>query len=370
VILTKRKMSPGWLALAFLVAGAGVVLPACSSSDGPTPPESLSACTGDWQTLVPSITDWQKLTYANGRLYYDDQWSGIWYQPATGGSSTSVASFPPSAFGHAFRAADYWIEGDQIVYTAGDRENQFYGAALAGGDPQLLLDVGAQNAGAGWAQFHALTPGDFVWTESPDLGGGDTTSVWHAPRSAPVPAQIGIIHGLVVGMGVAGGAALVAVDGGATYSFSLDGSGARALATTPELTAGPATFIGMDGDGVFWTIPRPGAAPTDALYTVLFVPADGGPVRTFWNSSPSHAVIEWISPDGQGGWIAIVDQLFTEGFASSIYAIDARANARRLACSPLGRFVPPYAPAIAPDALFLVTLQDGAQYEQIDRIPR
>jgi hypothetical protein len=351
------------------VISAGAALSACGSN-GPMPTQSLSACTGDWQTFAPALTDWVKLTYADGVLYSDDEWMGISSRPATGGASTNVASFPPSAFGLAYRAADLWVEGDHIIYTAGERENQFYGAALTGGDPTLLLDAGAQRPDAGWARFHALTATDFVWTESPDAGGYATISVWRAPRSGGSPVQIGAVDGFLRGMGVAGDAALVALDGGSTYAAPLDGSGGRMLATNPDLATSKAVFVGVDQLGAFWSIPRPGAAATDVLSSVVLVPADGGPVRSFWNGSPTRATVDGITSDGSGGWIAVVDQLFTEGFASSLWAIDGHGNGRRLACSPLGVSVPGGAVAIAPDAVFMVALPAAGDSMEIDRVPR
>jgi hypothetical protein len=353
------------LALASVVALCGC------GGNGPMPLESLMDCGGDWQTPFPTVRDAPKIAYADGRLYFDSAWDGISSDPVSGSGSIQVAAFPPSSFGQAFGAAAMWIEGDRVVYTAGDQENQFYSVPSGGGDAQLLLDAGAQRPDAGNAQFHALTSSDFVWTESSGLveSAVTVTTLWRASRADQAPVQIGNVTGLVVGMGVAGDAAIVAVDGGKNYAFALaDGSG-RALATNAALTEGAAQFVGLDGGGVFWSIPRPGAAEADNLSSVLYVPADGGPVRTFWSGSPTHSSVTRITADGGGGWIASVDQLFVEGFADSMWAIDAHGQGRRLACSPLNAFVIDDAPAIAPDAVFVPVLRDSTT-EEVDRIPR
>jgi hypothetical protein len=356
-----------------IVGGVLVLAVACCvggacGSDGPLPLQALSACTGSWDTPLPSLNDWVDLAYADGVLYYNDQWSGIWSRTRGVGPSTSVASFSASAFGHAHRSADMWVESDRVVFTAGERENLFYSVPLAGGDPQLLLDAGALRPDAGWAEFHALAPAQFVWTESSDATGSMIT-VWRAARSDAAPIQIGAAQGPVLGIGVAGDAAIVAIGEGRVYAFPFDGSGGRALATSPELAEGPVKFAGMDEKGVFWRIPRPGATPTDVLYSVVIVPADGGPVRTFWNGSPTHSTPDLIASDGMGAWIAVVGQAFVEGFGSSVWSIDARGTGRRLACSPPGVNALSDAIAIAPDAVFTLALRDVARLE-IDRIPR
>jgi hypothetical protein len=206
----------------------------------------------------------------------------------------------------------------------------------------------------------------------------ESATVWRAGRADATPVQLGDVSGLVLGMGIAGDAALVAVEGPITYAFPLDreagaaaGSGRRTLATNADLTKGPASFVGIDGSGAFWSIPRPGDDQPDALNTLLLVPADGGPVRTLWNGSPSHSSVDSIAPDGSGGWIANVNQLFVEGFAASVYALDAHRNGRRLACSPLGlSTISGNPPIVAPDAVFVVGIPSDFMSEEIDRIPR
>jgi len=350
-----------------LAVACALAATACGS-DEPMPLQSLSACTGSWETVLPALNDWVSMTYADGVLYYNDQWSGIWSRAGGVGPSTRVASFSPSAFGHSYRAVDMWIESDHVVYTAGERENQFYSVPRAGGDPQLLLDAGAERPDAGWAEFHAVTAAEFVWTERSELGGGVIT-VWRAPRSAATPVQIGTVQGIAVGMAVAGDAAIVATAEAGVYAFPFDGSGGHMLPTSTELGKGSAVFAGIDETGVFWRIPRPGAAPADVLYRVVIVPADEGPVRTFWDGSPTHSIPDLIASDGSGGWIAVVGQLFAEGSGSSVWTIDARGAGRRLACAPLGVSALDDALAIAPDGVFTMALHDFTTLE-IDRIPR
>ena len=316
------------------------------------------------------------MLYRDGLLYYEPSSEvssagvPLLAQPVAGGAAATLQTVPFSAIG--FFAADVWLDGDNIAYTQGDQENQLYSVPIAGGDPQLLLDVGAGRTDAGEAQLHDLTSTDFVWTESSSAVFG-ATNVWHASRAGGAAQQIGAVgdassSATVAAIATIGAEAFVATADGAAYAFALDGSNSgtpRTLATRDDVTQG--TFAGLNDAGAFWLVWPSDGSPAQLALS----PADGSAVRTFWAGLPAHASVDRIWPDGDGGWIAIGSEAFQEGSYGEAWAIDAQGHGSRLGCSPPGDVHALQArPAIAPDAVYLFLTDLSGQHREIDRIAR
>ena len=261
-------------------------IPACGTGNGdPAPFESLSACQGDWQTVAHVDGYGSSLLLQDGMIYFEPASSHaivdmpLLAQPISGAMATTVGTVPPSIFGSVFYAAEIWLEGDVIIYTQGEKENQFYSVPLAGGAPQLLADVGAGRPDAGNARHHALSATDFVWTEESNATDGPT-SVFSVPRSGGTPSRIGGVAepSGIAGIAMRGDEVLVATQVGTAYAFALHSpTPPRILATRDDVTQGTSRFAGIDQLGAFWSVPRPGAATQASLSALALTPADGGP---------------------------------------------------------------------------------------------
>jgi hypothetical protein len=370
MIASRRLIAP--LALA-------IVAPACGSEmNGPAPYQPISTCTGDWQMIAPRGGGGTALVHNDGVLYFHvpapaAELGGIWAQPTSGEPATQLVPVPYSAFGDP----GIWLEGDHLVYTAGDQANQFHSVALTGGASQLLLDVSAARSGAGRAFLHDVTSTNFFWTEDSEEIGSSATTLWHAARAGGPPTQIAAppVASPVLGIAAAGETLLVANNEPASYAFSVAGGSGGPLATRPDID-GTARYRGIASDGIFWEVDRPGEALGRNLRTLLLVPADGSPVRTIWNGIPAHSTNDAVWPDGQGGWIAATSHSFEDGHAAAMWAIDGQGNGRRLACVPgwtwltTGGSLHTVTPAITADAVFAVAAAEDGSVGGIVRIPR
>ena len=350
------------------VIAATLALPGCGSdNEGLAPPEPLSACTGDWQTIAQVYGHGSSLWYRDGSLYYEPvshfstAYTPILAQPVAGGPPSEVVQMPPSNFGSAFLSADMWVEGDSIVYTQGDQENQFYSLPVAGVSPQLLADLGSARPGDGFAQLHELSPTDLFWTEESSPGSGLMT-ILTVPRSGGTAQVIGTTNSLmdnslIVGIAVSGGDLLAASDEGTAHALPIspaNPAGVRALASPKTDPSYPfQQFTGIDATGVLWTVLRPGGRQS-GLTSIAFSPADGSPARILWAGVPARSSIDRLWPDGAGGWIGVGSELFDQGFRSIIWSIDARGNGRRLSCAPDANLILSFSsrPAITSDAVY------------------
>jgi hypothetical protein len=358
---------------------AAVALASCGGgSSGPTL-ENASACEAAWTALTPArpydITS--SLVYHAGAIYYTTYASAtyptgaVMAQPTAGGAPTAIAT---TMFGR-----ELWLDGDQLIIAGGDLGTQFYGVPTTGGTPSLLLDGADGRTDAGGAMAYAITPTELFWLEIGLKTVSGPTTAWHAQRTGGTAAAIGSAsavypNGDVLAfqnMAVASDAVLMAEGLGIADAIPLDGSPVRALATSDDLMRARGDFAGIDPAGVYWTVPRAGARPEDDTWSVSLAPADGGPLRPFWDGTPAHSAVFKLWPDGNGGWVAIAGQLFDDLRQHiTVWTIDANGQGRRLACSPTdGTSMPNIqdAPAIAPDAIYL---EDSGSKFQIVRIAR
>jgi len=356
-----------------LGAMALVLAPGCgdSASGGPAPLESASLCTAAWQPLTPAgpYDTSSSLAYRDGVIYYARYSTrAIESLPVTGGTETPVAT--------DVYTRELWVDGDHLLYPGGALGNQFFSVPVAGGTPVQVLDgtAGRTDLGAGLA--YALTPTEIFWTEESKAA---PTTAWRGPRAGGAATFIGSATATIPtgdtlpfsDMAVAPDAVVMATILGVAAAVPLDGSPARTLATSDTLISGYGNLAGIDGAGPYWSVPRAGAPDADDTWSVVLAPQDGSALHTFWEGTPPHAGVEHMWPYGNGGWVAIVDQLFDDmKFHISVWLIDATGMGRRLACEPTTGAQHAHVdtrPAIAPDAIYLV--DDGSKF-QIVRVPR
>jgi hypothetical protein len=352
---------------------AGLAYGGCGdeSPPAPLPLEPLSNCAAAWQPLTARAPYdiVSPLAHHGGDLYYSTLTTQeIRALPTAGGAARVLAP----VFGRRLS-----IEGDHVMFTGGDRGNLFFRLPLTGGTPELLLDAASGRPDSGVVLLHFTTPTEFFWGEGSITSLTAPTTFWRASRAGGSSMEIGrssaTVHGEMISFSdmapTAGGLVLASILGIAQV-LPFDGSPARSLATTEALSKGEGHHVGIDGAGVYWSLPRQKGPPEDDFNDVVLAPADGSPVRTFWTDLPPRSFIGAMWPDGAGGWVAWGGQRFADDDAThtTIWLLGADGAARRLACSP-GIYSDTRIearPAVAPDAVYVAAM--GASW-QIVRIP-
>lgn len=358
-------------------AGIGAVavfgfLSACGGGKSP-PLDSAASCGDNWQTVLtlPGFDVTSPLAYGDGVLYYSSLTARTLTALTTSGGAGTI-------LGTDF-APELWLEADQLVYTGGNTGNLVSSLPVAGGSPTVLLDSAANRPTSGIVLHHAFNATDFYWTEETALDG--PTTVWRASRSGGTPVQIGSVIPIdpvatqnvlpVMDIALDNDAVLLGASMGVAYAVPFDGSGARQLATIDPVSA--ANLAGLDPAGVYWSLPRAGASREGHEWSVDLAPADGSPVRTFWQGLPDDAGVAGMWPIGDGGWALAINQLFDDSKTHlGIWLLAADGKSRRLACSPPGT---PYdlpaieaRPAVAPDAIYFFVA--AGEQTRIVRVPR
>jgi hypothetical protein len=333
--------------------------------------ESASLCSGAWQALTTPqpFDETSPLVYQGGTLYYTVFGTqSLMAQPVSGGAPTVIAQASTN---------ELWGEGDHLLFTAGNLGNQVFSVPFAGGTPALVLDGGAGRTAPGVAFQHAFTPTDFYWIEQSATSLDSPTTVWQQSRSGGTPNQIGSFtftvpgtQDVITGDGIAvsDDAVLVGDDFGSSGAVPLDGSAPRMLAAAVTSPAtGDASLATIDKSGAYWSV-----FPTaNDDFELILSPADGSPARPFWKSHDADVGKMWS--DGNGGWVAYGLQTFDDLVAHAvIWMVDAQGTATRLGCSPgdgMASWVR-VPGAVAPDAIYVITLNLLAATWEIDRIAR
>jgi hypothetical protein len=360
---------PG-LALPPLAALAVALMGCGDRAPSPAPLAALSACMGGWEPLLsrPAYDITSPLAYRDGVIYFSSfKTRSLVALPTDGGPTVDVAPV---------FSRDLWVEGDNLVYTGGPLGNQLFSVPVTGGTPTLVLDGGAGRTEPLLALLTVLTASDFFWTEGVIEG---PTQFWRASRAGGAPTEIGSTtattpSGHVVSfesMAVSNDALVAATVLGVADAVPFNQDPVRPLATTDALGKGFGSLAGVDGAGAYWSLPRPGGLPEDDENDVVLSPADGGPVRPFWNGLPPHSGVFSMWPDGVGGWVVVAPERFDDQlFHTTIWLLGGDGSSRRLACSPgdSGDADVRVRPVVTPDAVFVATT--GSYSLEIVRIPR
>jgi len=334
--------------------------------------QSAGSCSASWQPLMaPSREADVPLSYSDGNLYY---WSilqeSLVALPVGGGAASPIM---PGV------GRDLVVEGNHFLFSSGRQGLQFFQAPLDGGTPTLLVDGAAGQGAPALSMWHAFTSDQIFWTQEDAVG--STSSVWHARRDGgaadllerlpPSGADVPSIPYWTPSVALGQDAVLFGNDGGLGVAVPFDGGPARALAV-PPVASQWIQVVGVDETGVYWEIPKFKDGVKLAATTVVLSPADGGPLRTFWDEVPANGWIDRIWPDGAGGWIMIGRQKLDDDLRHTVvYAYDGK-DARRLGCSPDDSSTSwaDQRVAVTPDAVYLGASDLRESTWQVVRVPR
>jgi hypothetical protein len=380
---TTRLKGEIFASTCLLFATLGVDLAAGCGSEPtatPTPPPfaTASSCAAvGWPTITPPLDGEPSsgLVYSDGHLYYgtflpDDRLTSM---NISDGSQTPLAS---GFTNHV------WVEEDQILYTGGDLGTTLFGLPIAGGTPTVVLDAGAGRTNPGILGAAALTPTDLFWVEQSSVSRMDPVTVWRASRASGVATLMASFPYVKSSddlpfedLALSGDAVVLGGSFRAPTALPLDGSTARALAST-GVPARVGWESGTVGAGVYWTHPR--AGPQDNQWAVIQSPSDGGDAREIAAISPFYGAPYRVWPDGQGGWVMEGETRFDDQNShTTVWLADATGKVTLVACAAAGGLSPQILqirqpPAVTPDFVYLAAESFGGANItwQLLRIPR
>ena len=368
----------GTVATVLAVAASGL-LPACGSGGEAPKHESAALCGGDrWQPVVtlPAGDGTATLAYQNGLLYYSTtETPALIAMPADGsGSATTLA---PVA------AQQLWVEGSQILFTQVSNERQVFSVPATGGTPQMVLDTSAGRTDSGYPIVHGLSGIDYYWIEYTEKAPHPV--VWRASLVGGAPEQIATLK-TPPGASIADdvlpepiaqqmtlGEDSLLVWGDFVFEIVPFAPGpVRVLVPSDAIASGE--VIGLDGGGAYWRVPFGDPMKSTDQWSVVQEPADGSTARTLLQTTGHQTMVTAMWPTGEDGWVAIVQGVFDDGQShTAVSLLAADGTSRTLGCSPAsGLNVPDihFAPAIAPDAIYVIATGNGGGPTQLVRIPR
>ncbi len=362
--------------VALLIVPFAACLPACDGDPVPRVAEVLPlSCPGGWQPVSPpepAVIN-SGLAYREGTLYITLD-RGLISVAVSDGTETVLSTA---------RADALWVEGDQLLLLGGAAGTQLLGMPVTGGTPALIADGTAGRTVVGIGQFgsHLPTATDFFFAESSRISLTDPTTVWRAPRTAAPPTEIARFTELQAsgdaalhfhGVALAPEGLVLGSDWGVGKVVPLDGGSPRTLAVPAVVNVvTDVDFVAVDARGVYWSARTRRNEPL--AEELVISPVDGGAVRPVWSTMPAFSYVVQGWPDGAGGLVLVGAQRFKDenNYRTTIWSIDANANARLLACGAAASY--PYIddspPAIAPDAFYFVAMLDNSQMQFI-RVPR
>ncbi len=342
--------------------------------------ESVKDCGASWQPLTsPQPWDgYSPLVYQAGTLYYTSyNAQALLALPTDGGPPATLAAVVTN---------ELWIEDDHLLFSQGNPANQIDSVPLAGGTPQLLLDGGAGRTSPGNVLAHTFTATDFYWTETSPTSDAVLPTVWHQSRAGGVAEQIGTVAfaapadqtapipgSYLTSRELALTADQILVANSFEFAGGIPLAGGAVVplalpASTPDLSA-EAELVGLDSQGAYWSIPALG----NQSGSVVLSPADGGAAQALWSTQPFASDVSQVRPDGAGGWIVIGNQIFDDQVDHmTVRSLNAQGASTLLGCSPgsLNESFVEQPPAVAPDAVYLVSMNLSAKTTEIDRIAR
>ena len=326
-----------------------------------------------------------KMVWNDGILYFGlDEPPQIVAVDATDGAARLLAEES---------VQDLWVEGDQLLYAS--QGDKLFALPLSGGTPRLVLDAQtALNASIyGLPEHVELDPSYFYW-DLQGQHGSPRWSWWRMPRAggaaemmgtAPLQPPSAIWSTLNLSARGAVISRYLAQDEGVAPYFMAPSAGEpRPLAypSTPPLKS----WIRMEGHSatsILWSqssYEQNSYPPSSRIMISDTTGSAADGVRPFWTGKPPRlapgAYGTW--PDGDGGWIvAGQEPLFGGELHTSVWAVDADGNGRRLGCSASDAVSVSMASAILPDAVYVVvgfanSLSPSYDYGivEVDRRPR
>jgi hypothetical protein len=296
------------------------------------------------------------MVWADGVLYQSRAIAQSVYaivaSPADGGDITTLVL-------NDF-ATGMWIEGDNLLYTHGDRLMQ---VPRAGGDVTTILDGGPgspsdPNVAPGLADAFStplLDSSNFYWTTW-DVSYTGFSHVWRLPRAGgpvegftPIPTYTALgISVLADGVLVVGEQLAPSLPLWHTFVAPFGGGNLRQLA--PIL----GDFMSVDSAGALWSACSPTSESSKFICAAMVSPADGSPAVPLSHDLPNLFQPSQGISDGQGGHFLTGYESFDDGhYHFSEFLVDSAGSATRLACDPGTDYSYSRTSAVAPSALYL-----------------
>jgi hypothetical protein len=349
----------------------------CGGQSSGGSPLDVSVCSAGWNVLLQSsqnvaIIDFAPrsptgsgLTWSNGQLYfeyYDNVERG---HPVIASLSTSGRGVTQIA---AAASPYWWIEADQLTYIAGNYV--LYGTLLDGStQPIQLVDIGQGAADLNLSGF-VLDTQAIYWI-SVQLATSDTVaswSLWQATRGTGQQLKLADMPLKSPASGIGSSLTLTedsvlvydqdyAVLTGTLYKVPKTG-GAPAVLPTP--VSGWPIGIGSDGTSIW--------GETSGNRPQLWrATANGTAPSQVWPDLPRSLYFTDAWPDGSGGWYLVGWEPDNSSPSAktytSVWLLDGKGQASRLACAPLPFVASVYAGATSSDSLYLL-LNDGSHLNE------
>ena len=328
-----------------VTAVASLGLGPCGSGDGPAVPDAgapladLASCADGWQTVLPGQefdVPRDGLRWHQGRIYFASA-AGISAIPDSGGSPTLLTD--QSAW-------SLWIEGDRALYTNPNRgSDKLLSVPLVGGPTSVVVD-GQAGLGTSDHSFNqAVDDSSFYW----DLQRGNGTDLFRVSRSGGAAQKLATAPTSILDRLIPTPAGLLAITArDDAYLVPTEGGQARPLPRD-------GTPLGASAQAVLWWRSRPAVAGYDILRTRIGAEAP----EPFWPAHPDALFPTRAWPDGNGGWIVVGLEKFSDGERhESVWLVDADQKGVRAACDRAAGEATGYVddhPGIAPDAVYLVS---------------
>lgn len=318
----------------------------------------LESCRDAWAALTP-LSDLpgdapSKVQWHEGALYYVHTTIPSRFEsvPDSGGQRAEISRDVGNPF---------WIEDQSIIHARWDR---LFSVPLTGGANTLVSDgqkFGPEAPRENVAfMYQQLDASHMYWVmhryAEPEW------SVWRMPRDGGVSEQIGALPDDVefpAALVLSEERLLVAGADGDAYTLSVNGGNVETLppaATTRERVLWT-RFLGAADGGVLWAIGKMKSPNAKRLSYDVMIERPDGETDDAWPSMPSSFLPDHAWPDAGGGWIVTGLEPFADGeYHTSVWRIDARAKAKRLACDERIEIASGYATAaeVTEDAAYFV----------------
>jgi hypothetical protein len=349
----------------------------CGGQSSGGSPLDVSVCSAGWNVLLQTSRNVAIVNFAlhpptgsglawnNGQLYfeyYDNVEKGhpvIASLAASGGGVTQVAT---AAFPY------WWIEANQLTYIS---DNYIlYGTLLDGStQPVQLVDIGQGAADLNLLGFVLDTQAIYwISVQSETSSTVASWSVWRATRGTGEQLQLAAMplksptSGIGASLTLTEDSVLVydqdyGAQTGTLYKVPKAG-GAPVVLPTPA--AGWPIGIGSDGTSIW-------GATSGNRPQLWRATADGTAPIQVWPDLPRSLYFTDAWPDGSGGWYLVgwepENSSPSAKTYTSVWLLDGKGQASRLACAPLPFMASVYAGSTSSDSLYLL-LNDSSHLNE------
>jgi hypothetical protein len=316
------------------------------------------------------------LAYQNGLLYYSTTETPALIAVAADGSGGATTLAPVAA-------QQLWVEGSQILFTQVANERQVFSVPATGGTPQMVLDTSAGRTDSGYPIVHGLSGIDYYWIEY--AAKASVPTVWRASLLDGAPEQIatlmrppGASYDPILPQPIAQQMALgedsLLVWGDLVFEIVPFVPGPVRVLVPNDAILAHGDLIGLDAGGAYWSEPFGDLSKGTDQWSVVQEPADGSALRTLLPSTAHHSTVDRMWSNGEGGWILAGGGVFDDDQShTAVSLLAADGTTRMLGCSPASGLNPlaiHFAPAIAPDAVYVIATGSTGSPTEIVRIPR